>query len=266
MLLTVDAGNTNTVFALFAAQPKGEGELLASWRLRTDSHRTPDEIAAFLAQVFALRGIDPKGVNDAMIASVVPDATPPLQQAIKAVCQAEARIFGKDIRLTDAIAVKLPNPELVGDDRLLNAIAVRELYGQAPAIVVDFGTATTFDVIDTEGAFIGGVIAPGLNLAMEALRNAAAKLPRIDLTKPQAAIGTNTVEAMQSGAYWGYIGLVEGILGRVAAELPSKPLVLATGGLATILSPDLPTIDKVEPELTLFGLRWVANQHKLGAQ
>ena len=260
MLLTVDAGNTNTVFALF------DGDKLAgSWRLSTDRHRTSDEIAAFLLQMFTLGSIARQNVTEAVIASVVPDATMALFESIRLVCGIDALIFGRDISLAGTIVVDLENPELVGDDRLLNAIAVRELYGKTPSIVVDFGTATTFDVTGVNGAFIGGVIAPGLNLAMEALRLAAAKLPRVDLLKPEKAIGRNTVLAMQSGAYWGYVGLVNGILEKLAAELPEKPLIVATGGLASILAADLPLIEKVEPELTLYGLRWAASQHRLSA-
>jgi type III pantothenate kinase len=247
MLLAIDAGNTNIVFALY------DGSLCKGlWRAKTDAARTADEYTVFLAQHFSLSGLSFKDVTDVIISSVVPDANFALGALSQKAFGCTAGFIGKGINLP-ALAIKLDRPGEVGADRLVNAVAAVSCY-HAPAVVVDFGTATTFDVVDGEGAFCGGVIAPGPNLSLTALHMAAAKLPKIGVARPERAIGRNTVEAMQSGVFWGYVGLVEGLLGRIESEMREKPVVIATGGLAPLFQDAIPRIDHVDEELTLKGL------------
>jgi type III pantothenate kinase len=248
MLLAIDAGNTNIVFAIY------EGERCAHlWRCQTVAGRTADEYAAWLYQLFTQAGLTFSVVKDAVIGSVVPDANFNL---IK-LC---ADTFGCDPLVVSAknagIKVNLKNPDEAGADRLVNAVAAVRDYG-APVIVIDFGTATTFDVVDEAGEYCGGAIAPGPNLSAEALYEAAAKLPRVAIKKPATIIGTDTVAAMQSGLYWGYVGLIEGLLKRTIEEMGAKPRVVATGGLAEIFAEDIPGIDKTDGDLTLRGLLYI---------
>lgn len=248
MLLAVDAGNTNIVFALY------EGERLAhSWRCQTNVGRTADEYAAWLYQLFTQAGLKFEAVKAAVIGSVVPDANFNLVK----LCRDS---FGCEPMMVSAvnagIRVSLPNPEQAGADRLLNAVAAIRDYG-APVIVVDFGTATTFDVVNGRGEYCGGAIAPGPNLSAEALYQAAAKLPRVEIKKPSRVIGNETVTAMQSGLYWGYVGLIEKLLEKTIAELGEQPRIVATGGLGGLFAGDIPAIEKVDADLTLRGLLYV---------
>lgn len=251
MLLAVDCGNTNIVFALY------DGETLRGlWRHKTDSRTTSDEYLAFLSQHFELAGLERTNiVTAAIISSVVPDA----DFALRALCEKGLRVsprfVGKDIAAEQiGVQVKIDNPRELGADRLVNTVAVRDHY-PLPAIVVDFGTATTFDVVGQGGEFLGGVIAPGVNLSMAALHAAAAKLPKIKVEKPEKSIGTNTVDAMQSGVFFGYAGLVEGLLTRMSKELGAdKITVIATGGLAPVYKDHIPLITHIDEELTLKGL------------
>jgi type III pantothenate kinase len=255
MLLAIDAGNTNIVFALY------EGDVCKGlWRARTDAARTADEYTAFLAQHFALNGLSFAAVKDVIVSSVVPDANFALSKFAEKSFGCTAGFIGKDIQIPD-LEIKLDRPGEIGADRLVNTIAARTCY-RAPAVVVDFGTATTFDVVDGSGAFCGGVIAPGPNLSLTALHLAAAKLPKIGVARPDRAIGKNTVEAMQSGVFWGYVGLVEGILSRIESEMGEKPVVIATGGLAPLFRDAIPCIDHVDEELTLKGLLAIYRQLK----
>lgn len=247
MLLAIDAGNTNIVFAVFDGKTRK-----ASWRCKTDASRTADEYVAFLSQLCELSKIDFKSITDVIVSSVVPDANFPLRLMAFQAFGRKAKFIGKEIKDV-GLKIKLEKPEELGADRIVNAIAVIKHY-KAPAIVVDFGTATTFDVIDKSGAFCGGAIAPGVNLSINALHMAAAKLPKVSVSRPKKAVGSNTVAAMQSGIYWGYVGLVEGMISRITAELKTKPLVIATGGLAPLFQGDIPLIDKIDEELTLKGL------------
>ena len=245
MLLAIDVGNTNTVFAVY----KGD-KLAGSWRCTTHAARTADEYGVFLNQIFTLEDIELKEISRAIISSVVPEAN----FHLRGFC---AKYLGTEPIMVDAsiagIPVDLDHPEEVGADRLVNAVAVKKFY-KTPAIVIDFGTATTFDVIDAKGRYGGGAIAPGINLSIEALNRAASKLPKVSVKKPAGVIGKNTVGAIQSGIYWGYLGLIEGLVTKISAELGTKPFVIATGGLAPLFARDTKFIDEVDENLTLKGL------------
>lgn len=245
MLLAIDAGNTNVVFAVYDGD-----EQRHSWRCKTDSGRTADEYAAWLFQLFTQEQIDFSQITDAVLCSVVPAANFHLTQLCQNTFECSPLIVSHE---TVALKINLDKPAEIGADRLVNAIAVLHDYS-APAVVIDFGTATTFDVINAEGAYMGGVIAPGVNLSMEALHMAAAKLPKVDIKKTQSVIGSDTVSAMQSGVYWGYVGMIEGTLQRIEQELGAKPAVIATGGLAGFFADTVTAIEKVDKDLTLRGL------------
>lgn len=254
MLLAIDVGNTNTVFALF------EGEALRkNWRMQTVRARSPDEYAAFLGNMCALEGIALTQISDVIVSSVVPETHFAIQRFCEKYIKHSPRIITKD---DVGIEIDLPRPEDVGADRLVNALAVVSEY-KAPAIVIDFGTATTFDVIDAQGRYAGGVIAPGIDLSLNALHSAASKLPKINVAKPARAIGKSTVEAMQSGIFWGYAGLIEGIVTRIKVELGGDVLVLATGGLAPLFAEECKFISKVDELLTLKGLLLIHKKLKV---
>lgn len=254
MVLAIDVGNTNTVFALIEG-----GALRQSWRMQTVRARSPDEYAAFLGNMCSLEKVDLKGVKDVIVSSVVPETTFAITRFCEKYLNCAPRFISKD---DVGVEIDLKRPEDVGADRLVNARAVLAEY-QAPAIVIDFGTATTFDVIDAKGRYAGGVIAPGIDLSMDALHSAASKLPKISVSKPDKAIGKSTVEAMQSGVFWGYAGLIEGIVSRIKSELGSdKVLVLATGGLAPLFADECDFIDKVDGQLTLKGLMLIHESMK----
>lgn len=255
MLLVIDVGNTNVVFAVF------DGDRLADqWRISTDARRTADEYGVWLTQVLEHSGIKPSAITGAAVASVVPQALFDLRQLAKRYFNTELLVIG-DPRINTGIGVKIDNPREVGADRLVNAFAAWEKYKQA-LIVVDFGTATTFDVVSSEGDYVGGVIAPGVNLSLEALHMAAAKLPNIAVARPPKTIGTNTIGAMQSGIYYGYAGLVEGIAGRIKAEYGKSMKVIATGGLASLYARACPVIEGLEPDLTIYGLKALYEMNK----
>jgi type III pantothenate kinase len=245
MLLAIDVGNTNTVFAAY----KGK-KLLHSWRCETASARSHDEYASFLSQLFTMAGLSMKDVSDVIVSSVVPEANFQLLRFCQGYINKDPLFVSKD---NVPIKIDLDRPEDVGADRLVNAVAVLEHY-QVPAIVIDFGTATTFDVVTAEGHYAGGVIAPGIQLSIEALNRAAAKLPKVRVRRPDRVIGKATVEAIQSGMYYGYQSLIEGLVRRISDELGVKPFVIATGGLAPLFSRDTPIIDTADEELTLKGL------------
>lgn len=255
MLLVIDVGNTNVVFAVF------DGDKLAGqWRISTDARRTADEYGVWLTQVLEHSGIQSKQIKGAVAASVVPQALFDLRQLAKRYFNTELLIIG-DPRIQTGIGVKIDNPREVGADRLVNAFAAWTKYKQA-LIVVDFGTATTFDVVSGEGNYIGGVIAPGVNLSLDALHKAAAKLPNVAVARPTKVIGTNTIGAMQSGIYYGYVGLIDGIVGRIKAEQGGSMKVIATGGLASLYARACPVIESLEPDLTIDGLRQLYEMNK----
>jgi len=253
MMLVVDAGNTNVVFAVH----DGNG-WRGSWRIATEPQRTSDEYAVWLLTLLGYTGIKPAAIDRAVIGTVVPAALYHLRRLCRDWFQTEPLVARSS--LDWGFDIRIDNPGEVGADRLLNTLAAHQAY-RGPLIVLDFGTATTFDVVDHDGTYLGGVIAPGINLSIEALHQAAARLPRIGIGRPQAVIGRSTVPAMQSGIYWGYVGLVEGLITRIRAECEHPMKVIATGGLAPLLAEGTTIIDRVDPDLTLDGLRLLAQRN-----
>ena len=246
MLLAIDVGNTNTVFAVY-----DERRPLGQWRLSTNRERTADEYAAALVQLMNLKGLSHLAIEGVVISSVVPQAVAPLRWMARDFFACEAAVVGEDLPFP--ITVRLDNPQEVGADRVVNAVAATKRYGP-PLIIVDFGTATTFDVVDDTGAYQGGVIAAGINLSLEALSRAAARLPRIAIEAPPRVIGRSTVGAMQSGVYWGYVGLIDGLVDRIKQEYGRPMTVVATGGLAPLFADGCAAIEHVDPDLTMAGL------------
>ena len=254
MLLAIDVGNTNVTIGVF------DGERLAhSWRLAALRERTADELGIFLVKLFEQAGIAPSTVDGIAIASVVPPLTRPMEE----MCE---RYFSHQPLVVDAtnagIPVRYTPAGDVGADRLVDAVAAWEKFGRArqvPLIVVDFGTATTFNAISSKGEYLGGVICPGINISAEALFQRAARLPRVDVRKPAAVIGQDTVGAMQSGLFYGYVELVDGLVRRMRTELTDgdKAVVIATGGLAGVLATATASIQQVDQNLTLDGLRLI---------
>lgn len=253
MLLVVDAGNTNVVFAVH-----DRSGWRGTWRIRTDAQRTSDEYAVWLLSLIQHAGLSKDDVDAAVIGTVVPAALYHLRRLCRDWFNVEPLVARAS--LDWGFEIRIDNPNEVGADRLLNALSGQHRFG-GPLIVVDFGTATTFDVVDKGGAYLGGVICPGINLSIEALHQAAARLPRIGIGRPQAVIGRSTVPAMQSGVYWGYIGLIEGLLGRIKAEFGGPMKVVATGGLAPLFAEGTMMIEHIEPDLTLDGLRLLAERN-----
>lgn len=251
MLLVIDIGNTNTSLGVYTG-----ANLVAHWRTATIRYRTADEYGGFARQMFAFAEIDYKEISAVIIASVVPPLNFTFQKMSKNYFGREA-IFVDD-KLNLGLPIKYRPASDVGADRIVDAIAAIEKYG-APVIVVDFGTATTFDAINSKGEYLGGVITPGITISSDALFSRAAKLPRVEIKKPESVIGATTVGSIQSGLYYGYAGLVDGILKRMIEELggEKKPRVVATGGLAPLISPASAFIETVDDALTLDGLRIV---------
>ncbi len=256
MLLAVDTGNTNTVFAVF----DDSGNCCGEWRAATNVQRTADEMGIWLLQIFGLAAIDPKTVTAAIIATVVPAMRFPLLTLCRRYFHCEALVVGH-ANLDVGCKILIDHPEDLGADRIVNAVGAFEIYG-GPKIVVDFGTATTFDVIDAEGSYIGGAIAPGINLSIEALHQAAAQLPRVNIGRPERVIGKNTVGAMRSGVFFGYLGLIEGLIARIRAELGTDAGVVATGGLAPLFADCSDSLNRVDLQLTLKGL-WAIYKRNL---
>lgn len=248
MLLTIDAGNTNITFAIYAGE-----RLRAQWRLGSGIHRTADEMAIWLSQLMGMQGIKAADIDGAILSCVIPYALHDLKQLSKRYFNTEMLVIGEG-SLAEPIAVALDKGTQVGADRLVNAFAAWQQYKQ-PCIIVDFGTATTFDVVSAQGAYAGGVIAPGVHLSLHALEEAAAKLPTIDIKAPQSVIGKNTTHAMQSGMYWGYVSLIEGIITRIKQETGETMKVIATGGLAALYAKDITLFDAVDADLTIRGLQ-----------
>ncbi|HUA76149.1 MAG TPA: type III pantothenate kinase [Acetobacteraceae bacterium] len=250
MLLVIDAGNTNVVAAVHDG-----AEWRGIWRIATAPDRTSDEYAVWLLALLGHAQLKPADIDAAVIGTVVPAALYHLRRLCRDWFATEPLIARA--ALDWGFAIRVDNPDEVGADRLLNALAAHQLYG-GPTVVIDFGTATTFDVVGADGAYHGGVIAPGINLSIEALHRAAARLPRIGIGRPQSVIGRGTVAAMQSGIYWGYVGLVEGLVARIRVEFGAPLKILATGGLAPLFAEGSPLIEHVDLELTLHGLRLLA--------
>ncbi len=247
MLLCIDIGNTNITFGLF------EGDNLGPrWRIRTIHEKTPDEYGILMDQLFRHRGCQPDQVTGVAIASVVPPLTPVFQVVCWGYLGKTALVVGAGVRT--GVRIRYENPRDVGADRVVDAAAVRALYG-VPACVVDFSTATTFDAVSADGDYLGGAIAPGIGIAAQALFERTAKLPRVELNRPPSAIGRNTVHSIQSGLLFGYVALVEGMVTRFKAELGPGTRVVATGSLAEVVARETEVIDVVDPWLTLHGLR-----------
>ncbi|MGE5545267.1 MAG: type III pantothenate kinase [Solirubrobacterales bacterium] len=247
MLLAIDSGNTNIVFAVFDGE-RVRGE----WRASTDTDRTADELGVWLMQLLTIEGMKRTDISACIIASVVPAMVFGLKTLCRRYFNCEPIVVG-DEGVELGINVLLDRPEEVGADRLVNAVAAHKFYS-GPLIVIDFGTATTFDVVDRDGNYCGGAIAPGINLSLEALHAAAAKLPRVAIGRPRQVIGKATVPAMQSGIFWGYVGLIEGLVRRIREEYGADMLVVATGGLAPLFADATPLIQRLDPDLTLRGL------------
>tara|TARA_R110002072_G_scaffold206421_6_gene364199 strand:- start:1417 stop:2187 length:771 start_codon:yes stop_codon:yes gene_type:complete len=254
MLLAIDVGNTNTVFALFKDE-----DIKHSWRCKTETSRSADEYAVFLNQLFELVGVTWDHINDVIVSSVVPDTNFHLDHLCEKYIHVDPLFI--DSKVISGITIDLDQPSEIGADRLVNAVACVAHY-DLPAVVIDFGTATTFDIIDKGGIYRGGVIAPGVRLSIEALSSRAAKLPQINIEKPDKVIGKSTLSAMQSGMYWGYVGVVENIIERIAVELDAKPFVIATGGLAPLYAQSAECINEVDDNLIFKGLLEIYKKNK----
>jgi type III pantothenate kinase len=247
MIFVMDVGNTQTTVALYRKQ-----QLVDRWRLSTARHRTQDEWGSVLHLLFHANQLDMTDVRGVAISSVVPPADAPLRAMCRRYFKCEPLFVAPGIKT--GVPVLYDNPSEVGADRVVNAVAVLARH-EVPAIIVDFGTATTFDVLDAKGNYVGGAIAPGLSISAEALFEKTAKLPKVEISRPQRVVGKSTVQSMQSGLYWGYVGLVEGLLKRMKKELGPVKTVVATGGLAQVIAPDCPSVSVVDDNLTLEGLR-----------
>ena len=246
MLLAIEQGNTNTLFAVH------DGESwIAQWRAATDSSRTADEYAVWLSQLLHMAGLQFGVLDSCIVSSVVPQSIFNLRNLARRYLHVEPLVIGENAEL--GIQVRIDKPSEAGADRLVNALGAHIVY-PGDLIVIDSGTATTFDVIAADGGFEGGVIAPGINLSMEALHSAAAKLPRVAIQKPQRVVGTDTVGAMQSGVFWGYVALIEGLIARIKAERDKSMTVIATGGVASLFHGATTAIDHFDPDLTIRGL------------
>jgi len=252
MLLAIDSGNTNVVFAVFDG-----AALRGSWRASSDAKRTADEYAVWLTQLMALEDLGPGDIDGAIIASVVPPTVYALKKLCNAYFQVEPLMVGEaEVDLGLAI-----NANQVGADRLVNAVAGHAKYPGA-LVIVDFGTATSFDVVGSKGSYEGGVLAPGVNLSVEALYQASAQLPRIAVKRPEQVVGKATIPAMQSGLYWGYVSMVDGVVARIKDETGWDMTVIATGGLAPLFTEACTSIDHSEPDLTMRGLALIHDANR----
>lgn len=254
--MAVNINNTNTSLGLY------DGDRLVNhWRVATNASRTEDEIGMLLCELMALGGVDRSAVRAVAAASVVPPVVPTWEEAIRRYLGVEPLFVGPGVKT--GVPIRYENPKEVGADRILNAVAVIARWG-APAIVVDLGTATTFDVISAAGEYLGGVICPGMGIAADALFTRTAKLPRVEFVRPPRAIGKTTVSAIQSGLLYGTVGQVRELIRRITEELGEKPRVIATGGLAGVIAGDVPEIEAVDPYLTLEGLRLIYQRNQEG--
>lgn len=247
MLLVIDVGNSNIVVGVYE-----DTTLVCHWRLATDKSRTADEYGVLLQSLFSLASLSCDRIGTIIISSVVPPLTGVLEKLCKRFFDLVPMIVGPGIKT--GMQIQYDNPREVGADRIVNAVAGFEKHG-CSLIIVDFGTATTFDYVNARGEYCGGAIAPGLAISLEALFQRASKLPRVDICRPPHAIAKNTVNSMQAGIFFGYVGLVDGIVDRIRQESRDQPRVLATGGMAALIAPESKTIDEVDEFLTLEGLR-----------
>ena len=255
MLLAIDSGNTNTVFAIYDGETR-RGE----WRASSDAKRTADEYGVWLTQLMGLDSLSRGDITAAIIATVVPETLFSLKTLCRRYFNCDPLVVG-DPDVDIGVSILVDYPEDVGADRLVNAVAAHSRYG-GPLVVIDFGTATTFDVVDEAGNYAGGVIAPGINLSLDALHRAAAKLPRIAVQRPARVIGKRTTQAMMSGIFWGYVGLIEGLVARIESEFGSRMAVVATGGLAPLFADATKVIQHLDPDLTLRGLAEIHRRNR----
>jgi type III pantothenate kinase len=246
MLLAIEQGNTNTMFAIHDGQ-----SWIAQWRAATESTRTADEYVVWLSQLMSMQGLGFRSLDACIISSVVPQSLFNLRNLSRRYLNVEPLVIGENARL--GVDIRIDKPSEAGADRLVNAVGASMVY-KGPLIVIDSGTATTFDIVAADGAFEGGIIAPGINLSMQALHEAAAKLPRIAIQRPAKIVGTDTVGAMQSGVFWGYISLIEGLVSRIKEERGEALTVVATGGVASLFEGATDSIDHFDPDLTIRGL------------
>jgi type III pantothenate kinase len=249
MLLAIDIGNTNVTIGMFK-----EDKLEATWRIATGIHRMPDEYGVTLISLLQHHGLEAKDVTKVALCTVVPPLIPTFEELCTHYFNVDPLVIRAGVKT--GVRIRMDNPAEVGTDRIVDAAAAHQLYG-GPAIIVDLGTATTFDTISKDGDYLGGAIAPGLTTAAEALFTRTSQLPRVELTSPPRAIGTNTIAAMQSGLVFGYIGLCEGIITRIKKEIGTKAKVIATGGYSTLLGKETKAFDIIDPDLTLVGLRLI---------
>ncbi|AYV47817.1 pantothenate kinase [Caulobacter flavus] len=246
MLLAIEQGNTNTMFAIHDGQ-----SWIAQWRAATESTRTADEYVVWLSQLMSMQGLGFRSLDACIISSVVPQSLFNLRNLSRRYLNVEPLVIGENAKL--GVDIRIDKPSEAGADRLVNAVGASMVY-KGPLIVIDSGTATTFDIVAADGAFEGGIIAPGINLSMQALHEAAAKLPRIAIQRPARIVGTDTVGAMQSGVFWGYISLIEGLVSRIKEERGEALTVVATGGVASLFEGATDSIDHFDPDLTIRGL------------
>jgi type III pantothenate kinase len=253
-LLVLDIGNTNIVMGVFTGE-----ELTAHWRVVTDRDKTEDEYGVLISQLLARSGIDVSEIDSIVISSVVPPLTITFEELARKYFEKDPLTVEPGIKT--GIRIRYDNPKEVGADRIANAVGAFGKYGSA-CIVVDFGTATTFDLISSEGDYMGGVIAPGINISAEALFKQTSKLPRVDISRPMSIVGKNTVESIKSGIFYGYVSLIDGIVERIKREYSEDLFVIATGGTAKIIAPESEAIDLVDENLTLDGLRIIYVKNK----
>jgi type III pantothenate kinase len=254
MLLAIDIGNTNVKIGIF-----DDDELKATWNLATGIHRTSDEYGGVLLNLMERKKLLPSKVTGVALCSVVPPLLPAFVELCRKYLNTKPLVVETGVKT--GMRIRYDNPREVGPDRVVDAVAAQHLYGK-PVIIIDLGTATTFDVVSQEGDYLGGAIAPGIVAATEALYTRTAALPRIGLSRPEQVIGKNTISAMQSGIIFGYVGLIEGMIRRIDQELGSKAKVVATGGQAYFLAQEIPAIEIVNPDLTLIGLRLIYEMNK----
>lgn len=253
MLLVIDVGNTNIVLGIFKDQ-----ELVDHWRVSTDRLRTTDEYGVLIRHLFYLNGVNSEEIDAIIISSVVPPVMPTLERMCQRYFGLTPLVIGPGVKT--GMDIKYDNPREVGADRIVNAVAAYEKFG-GPVIIIDFGTATTFCAVDKKGTYLGGAICPGIGISTDVLVQRTAKLPRIEVVQAEKVICRNTVESMQAGVFYGFVGQVDGIVTRMRRELGCKAKVVATGGLAVIVAPATDAIDVVEPMLTLEGLKIIYDRN-----